>query len=82
MIRSPNIFETFVTVENELPKSGSGISNDTLPRSKSGVSSVVVDIGCLVVGGGGGLLPCNFEEIHQLLLLFRHIFRYRKYLNL
>lgn len=38
-----------VTVENELPKSGSGISRETFPRSKSGVSSVVVVIGTFVV---------------------------------
>lgn len=41
IIRSPKIFEMFVTIENELPNSSSGMSSITIPRSKSGVSSVV-----------------------------------------
>lgn len=52
IIKSPKIFETFVTVENELPKSLSGTSNETRLRSKSGVSSVVVTVGCFVGGCG------------------------------
>lgn len=41
MIKSPKIFETFVTVVKELPNSSSGMSRETMFRSKSGVSSVV-----------------------------------------
>lgn len=40
MMRSPKIFEIFVTIENELPKSSSGISSITMSLLKSGVSSV------------------------------------------
>lgn len=50
VIKSPKIFETFVTCVNELPKSWSGTSNETCFRSKSGVSSVVVKSGVLVTG--------------------------------
>lgn len=70
-MRSPNILDTFVTVENEPAKSGSGISSETLPLSKSGVSSVVVLMGALVGVFGGDkfddekaerLLACKDEE--------------------
>lgn len=40
VIKLPNIFEIFVTIENELPNNSSGISSITISRSKSGVSSV------------------------------------------
>lgn len=40
IIRSPKIWEIFVTIVNELPKSSSGISSMTISRLKSGVSSV------------------------------------------
>lgn len=40
VINSPNIFEIFVTIENELPNSSSGMSSMTISRLKSGVSSV------------------------------------------
>lgn len=55
-----------MTVENELPKSGSGISSETLPLSKSGVSSVVVFIGAFV----GGAFGCDgFDNDNAELLL-------------
>lgn len=57
------------------------MSNETLPRSKSGVSSVVVEIGCLVVGGAGGLLPCNCEKYINYYYLEIFFFQ-REYFNL
>lgn len=53
-MRSPKIFETFVTVENELPNNASGISNDTIERSKLGVSSFVV--------GSSDLMTRSWDE--------------------
>lgn len=40
VIKLPKILDTLVTILNELPNNSSGISNMTISRLKSGVSSV------------------------------------------
>lgn len=67
--KSPKSFDTLVTVENEVENSRSGMSSDTLLRSKSGVSSVVVVIGGALVVAPDEELACGQKTHTQKIVI-------------